>query len=364
MKNIPQLFFTLFLATVTTTNLVAQVMPAAKNDQKTISAKEHSNFKSKLNTWRNTAKGLEEYKLFVDIEHIKAIETDLDNVQKVNLQTELAKVFDPEKQACPLPDKLKSKLQKDKEKGKQFIPQIVKSSIEGLPDTFYTMPRKSLAYVLHVVELTKPSGLKYERVLTNAPNYNTINFEKFIDGASNRFFYSLDCSGYLNAAISGSATVPGMADLKSKAESALKSENSMFVAGGVILSPIYAAFTGEVANLSAQERVAILNSLISLYDIDDADTVDINIGYEAIWASGKGSSNFNGSADLKASAGGSVAVASINATTQGGGTISRSSSFTNFNTYITPGFPLPQRKKPTVKMVKDLVATLQKGNSK
>ncbi|MBN8785963.1 MAG: hypothetical protein J0I84_02605, partial [Terrimonas sp.] len=266
-----------------------------------------------------------------------------EDVKIVSLKSEVGKLFDPENHPCSLPEKIAKKLKKTNADGKPWAPKFVAAHIAEMPDSVIYIPRQSISNLLHWISVKKQgSNAEIKKLVTASPTYDNLNVEDYVLSGFNSFFYSLDCSGYLNAAIEGSGAVPG-ADIKSVAKSALETQNSMFIGGGVILSPLNAAYYGKKVTINTPTRLNILNALIAtineIANISDNDIVILNPAYDAVWASKIGASSFNGKADLKTSGGVGIGIAQISASASGGGSISRKSSFSNFNTYITKEHP-------------------------
>lgn len=286
-----------------------------------------------------------------------------EDVKIVALKSEVGKLFDPENHPCSLPEKIAKKLKKTIADGKPWAPKFVAAHIVEMPDSVIYIPRQSISNLLHWITVKKQgSNTETMKLVTNSSTYDNLNVEDFVLSGFNSFFYSLDCSGYLNAAIEGSAAVPG-ADIKSVAKSALETQNSMFIGGGVILSPLSAAFYGKKVTIDTITRLNILNAMLStineIPNISDKDIVLLNPAYDAVWASKIGASSFNGKADLKTSGGAGIGVAQISASASGGGSISRKSSFSNFNTYITNEHPLEDTNEFSVAQIKAVIQSLR-----
>ena len=169
----------------------------------------------------------------------------------------------------------------------------------------------------------------------------------------------------MNAAIEGSAAIPG-ADIKNVAKSALETQNSMFIGGGVIVSPLYTAYFNDTAKLDTKTRIAVLSAIIQtltgrVQNLTDADIVTLNSAYDAVWASKVGKSSFNGEASFSGKGGLGIGVAQISASSSGGGSMSRKSTFSSFNTYISKEKPLKDTSV-TVGQIKALIATLKREN--
>lgn len=282
------------------------------------------------------------------------------NYEKVILKDEIDKLFDPENKFCELPEKVKRNLNKLKSKGKSWAPEYVVNHVKDLPDTAMYVPRTSISALLHTVTIKSSDGSTRNFPVLGSPTFKKLDVERFVlKEGYNSFFYSLDCSGFLNAAIEGSGAIPG-ADIKTSAKSAIERKKSMFIAGGVIISPLAAAYHGNGlgTDLDTVERKMILKELTLIPDILDSDTIYATVSYEAIWMSNEGSSSFNGEANFGGRINQGIGIASISASGESGGTVSRNSSFSAYKTYFTKRKIISDLKPFTIQQVKTKLQTL------
>ncbi|MGG1924015.1 hypothetical protein AB1278_19620 [Chryseobacterium sp. NRRL B-14798] len=276
----------------------------------------------------------------------------------VNLRAEIFKLFDPENHPCKLPSKITKKLKDLKDGGNPWAPEFVLSHIAQMPITAIYIPRESISNILHRVTIKKSNvANNFSWLVISSPTYNELNVEDYILSGYNSFFYSLDCSGYLNAAIGASGATPG-ADIKVAAESALITQNSMFVGGGVVISPLLAAYYGNLVTMDKSLRINILTALMAIPNIADDDIIEMDLSFDAVWSSKTGSSSFNGKADLKANVGANIGLAQISSSAGGGGAVARKSTFSNFNTYITKEAPVRSPQPITVLQIRKVLRDL------
>ncbi len=196
-------------------------------------------------------------------DNINSFKNDEIKSKEVNLETVIKDVFDPEKSPCSLPQKVKRKLLRLKEKGEGWAPKVVVNYTKKLPIGALELPTSSLTVLLHTISIVSTDNTKKSFILFGSPTYKNLDINTLLVGEGfDSFMYSLDCSGYLNAAIEGSGIIPG-ADIKASAEAALSSDNSMLIGGGVIISPIAAAYYGNALgiNFDKKNRIEILNLL-------------------------------------------------------------------------------------------------------
>jgi len=294
------------------------------------------------------------------IDNTEISEAVFDGSKIDTLEKVVGDLFDPSKNPCPIPEKVAKKLKKlNENKNGNWAPRFVKDHISKMPTTVLHIPRRSLNFILHYVTIKKSNGTQFKYLVSRAPSYQNLEVDKFIVTSIDHFFYSLDCSGYLNASIEGSGAVPG-ADIKAVAKSALETQNSIFIGGGVVLSPICAAIYGdgfEDTHNDSLMRKAILKAIVAIPNTSDNDTLDVNLSFDAVWASKEGKSSFNGRADLKSGVGAGFGVASVSASANSGGAISRRSEFSNFDTYILTSHTLDRPTFITIKKVKDILAS-------
>jgi hypothetical protein len=291
-----------------------------------------------------------------------AIESLLTDEKDVNIRDSVKTLFDPKVCTCPLPEKIANKLNSLKDEGKNWAPPEVNTFLEAFPVKGKYLKGKSVNSLLHKITIKSIDGTTRTWPLLASPTYKNFDFEKYLlKSSTNSFMYTLDCSGYINAAIQASAKVPG-ADITAKAGLALEKQKSMFVGGGTLISPINAAIYPDAFTFSysKEERLVILNILLSIPDVADSDQIIIPNSYEVIWISRSGTSNFNGQASLGGGASGGFGVASINSTSDTGGQLTRKSSFTMYDTYLTDNKEIPDLKPFTIKQVRDMKKSLEK----
>jgi hypothetical protein len=283
------------------------------------------------------------------------------NSKYVVLHDEIVNFFDPENQNCPLPEKIKNKLLKLRNDNTPWIPKYISEQIGTINEDVLYLPGSSLNNLLHFIILKRQKGQPIKWTLQGANTYKFFQIENFIQTTNyNSFIYNLDCSGFLNAALEGSSTVPG-ADINIAARAALESQSSMFIAGAVILSPIGAAYYGSDlnVNLDTLSRIQVLQSVLNIDNITDTDTLDIPLSYQVIWTSKSGKSGFNGKAQFAANAGAGFGIAQFKSSTNANGSISRTSSYDSYDTYLTSYRPIDFPTKLTIKNLKDKLKLLK-----
>jgi hypothetical protein len=279
---------------------------------------------------------------------------------RVNLKQAVAGLFDPDSTPCTLPSKVAKKLRSLKEKGKNWAPDYVAHFMNSLPDSALFLPRTSLSILLHTVGIKSTNGNVRSFPLTGAATFKNLDIDNFIvKQGFDVIMYTLDCSGYLNAALQVSATVPG-ADITSSAKAALDKKTSMFVGGGVMMSPIDVAYRGDVlgVDMDTATRIQILKLLLNLPDIEATDSILTPVSYEVVWASTEGNSSFNGEATLEGKVGVGIGVASFSTSGKANGKLTRSSEFSSYKTYFTNRKPIPQLKPFTLADVQKVLTAL------
>ncbi|MEL6811725.1 MAG: hypothetical protein AAFP76_10360 [Bacteroidota bacterium] len=279
----------------------------------------------------------------------------LDGASKIRLIDEVTKLFDPDNSSCELPKKVERRLAGLKKKNQNWAPEEVTRYVDNLPEYGYSLSGKSINILMHTVEIKPADGSdKWNWPLLESPTYENFDLNNYIAKSGfNSFMYSLDCSGYLNAAIEASATIPG-ADIKSKAQSALTNQNSLFIGGGVLISPIASAYYNNAfgVSLTDDQRKKILDAIIKIPNVKDDDQIIVSSSFDAIWYSDNGTSSFNGKANIGGAGGFGIGVLNITTTSNAGGNFSRQSSFTSFNTFFTNRKLIPNLKPFSIKDVK------------
>ena len=333
----------------------------------------NDNWKSNEKDWEfseRIAKG-DIQKILTDLNDIKLAEnfTLSDSLasntleDRVNITNEIKDIFDPEKCICPLPKKVARKLKRNIDDGIYWAPKYVVTFLNNFPEVGIPLEGASVTSLMHTVTIKDMNGNERKWILAESPTFNKFDVNNYVSGTFDNFIYTLDCSGYLNAAIEASLTVPG-SDIKSVAENAITTDNSMFVGGGVLISPIVSSFYGRVLGISLgkQERIAILEALINIPRIKDSDRIIIPNTYEVIWSSTSGSSGFNGKGSLSGGGTLGMGIAKISASTDIGGSISRESSFSSYNTYYTRRERLGGTNPFNIGEVKALLAELKSSS--
>ncbi|ACT96432.1 hypothetical protein [Dyadobacter fermentans] len=278
----------------------------------------------------------------------------------VNVKDSVSKLFDPDLQPCPIPEKVLKKLRKFKDEKKSWVPRELASLLGGMPDKALYLKGTGLTVVLHSINVKHTNGKSETHIVIGAPTFSNININEWISKSSNNSFgYTLDCSGLMNASIDGTATVPG-ADIKTSAAAAMNKKSSMFVGAGVVISPLYSAFFGSASGvkMADADRVELLNALVSTPGIVDSDEIELMMSYEVIWASSKGEQGFNGSANFSAKGGLGIGIAQAGGSTDLSGSVSRSSSYGSFDTYLTGRQRLNAPGYVNLVKVKDLIRQL------
>lgn len=247
---------------------------------------------------------------------------------------------------CPLPEKIKSKLNKDYPDG--YIPEDLDNLLfpekENLP-TFRAIKDTSASVVLNTVSFAHSAGAAPTAArLRGSASYVGTNPLALIDQGINSTVYTMDCSGYFSAALSlGVSGFGGLGDFKGSANQALKTSRAMLVAKATVSSPIVAAFFPNNASLgsklSNRARLDILYSIANEVDMAYATaplTLPIIAAreYKLLWASNSGSSSMQGQATTSANVTAGLGVVNFQGSTSAAGTLARQLTFSSYNTYV------------------------------
>ncbi|WP_286884302.1 MULTISPECIES: hypothetical protein [Sphingobacterium] len=266
--------------------------------------------------------------------------------KSVNLYDELLALFDPDNFSCGCDDELKNKLKKLKPANKDkagFIPADVTKNVY-YADNVILLDKSGSSILAHGFQYKSGTAVSKLLFARNAPTVKNFNESDFIEKnpkTYNSFFYTVDCSGYLSAAISVAGGV-GKNALKSSASAAQTKDKSLLVINGVMYSTLYQAFKGEgffkgnsreVMTSRIETLLAIISEIPPLQRIPGTEII-INANYRIIITSDSGTSSFNGEAKLVANGGFSFGAGSVSAEGEGKGSVSRKSNFSSFKTYI------------------------------
>ena len=277
----------------------------------------------------------------------------------VHVKAEIVRIFDPEAFSCPVPGKLKKVLKKG---GDNWPPKTVQDHATNWPDSAVLIENTSLKYLLHLVVFKKNGKISEPEPLFTAPTYLDFNVENYIADGFGSFIYTLDCSGYLMAAMAAEASFPG-ADIATNAKTALESSGLIFIAGGVVISPIAAAIYGDRAGgllMDTAARIKTIEAILLDDELKDSDTIIANRSYEVIWATNNGTSSFNGGGKLASKAKYGYGTAQISGSLDAGGDIARKSSFNSFQTLITTRERIPNLPPISVGNLKKTLKALKK----
>lgn len=293
------------------------------------------------------------------------------SMTKVNLQKEMVSIFDPNNNKCECGDKIKKKLKNiplENIKGTTgFVPKIVQDNIKQTDA--YLLSQSGSKILAHSFTYIDSDGIESKLLYaSNSPTkdfFSETNYIMSDDGEYNMFLYSLDCSGYISAAVNASGGIGGNA-IESAIKLANDKNNSMVVVGGVMNTPLYQAYIGQgefkvIDKKTVAKRIAVLNSILTAIRSDqriDGNQIKIIPNYQIVLASNTGESSFNGEGKISGSAAAGVGMANFSAKGSIGGTVNRMSSYKNYNTYIIEKAINVDTENITVLSLKTLIATL------
>lgn len=271
------------------------------------------------------------------ISTIVPTEIELEDPRKINVTTELIKLFDPNEFDCGCTPKLKEKIRKLENNG--FLPREIQRNIPITLEGAHLAGTGSNVLV-HSFKLKDNTGKIsdnfYNNLSPTVENYNSLNHLVVLNEGYDNLYYSMDCSGYL-AGVIGAVAGVNSAEMKTSAAQAAKITKSLVVIKGLLYSPLYQALKNEgIFNSNKALRKQVLESIINkvpkTYNDDTQVLVDSN--YEVILTSNEGDSSFNGKAELKGSGSYNFIFGNVNSTLNASGSIGRTSAFSKFNTYV------------------------------
>lgn len=276
--------------------------------------------------------------------------------KRVKLMDSIGSIFDPAKCGCHLPDNVRQRIKSKK----NFAPPFITNQLAQFGDSADYVPLESVGSVINTVFVKKGTKDPYPFPLNSAPGFENIDARSFLLDDRSSFFYTLDCSGYFTAAIEASAIVT-VSGISSHAKTASKIQSSMFVGGGILASPVYSAMYNGIlgGKMDTTQMLNILNTVVAIPALADADSVIVSSAFLVVWASNTGKSSFNGEADLSGRTGASFGVASFSASASAGGKVSRESTYKQYQTYVIDEERLTQRQRIKVADIKTRIQSLK-----
>jgi hypothetical protein len=255
-----------------------------------------------------------------------ALLDDQDLAPKVGLFSALVDLFNPDFFDCGCAGRMKRSIHNIKNpnaKVRGFIPAEIRNNLKETDSAIFINGSGS-SVVAHMIGFRNSSNAKYQYVyLREAPtiiNFSPFDHFELKRGEFNHFLYTLDCSGYLSLTVNAGAGM-SKGSIKTSASGVSKSQKSLFVAGGVMFTPVWEAYTGGGVFKDAvdkdiiKKQIDILKAIISAIPKDDqADTTQITFdaNYKLLVVSNEGTQSFNGIAELGVNGEANYGVANIN----------------------------------------------------
>jgi len=279
----------------------------------------------------------------------------------VTLRTELTELFADN--GCLLPQSLRNRLRQLNGR-EALIPKDLVDILgeKTLDVTLQKYPDRTANAVLHSVTIPVSNNQTRQLSLVGAESYKKRSASDFLDSESSDFAFTMDCSGYLSAALRTNVNIPA-AEINQSADAALKSSNSMIVMRGHVFSPTAAAMVPTLggAGLTDRERLDLLYAIIAEV-ISDGESREISSNkdkivnndtpitawrkIDVVWTSNRGESSMTGRASIAGSGAFGMGLASVSASAGLGGSVSRQVKFSSFNTYIIDAKVLEPVQRP------------------
>jgi hypothetical protein len=305
---------------------------------------------------------------------IKGFDLENEIGAKVNLYSEMLVLFSSDNFDCGCDEKLKKKLRKFKPKNKEedeggFIPRVVLNNAL-YSDSALLLDRSGSSILAHGFQYNKKSGGKSKLLFArNSPTVKVFSESNYIEKNPNtydNFLYTLDCSGFLSAAVSATVGV-SKNSIKASANAASKSDKSLIVVGGVMYSPLYQAYKGEggfskIDSVTKINRIKVLEAIInSIPTQEQTDTTQVflNSNYRVILASNSGTSSFNGEAKLGITGGIGFGIGNVSGEGKTGGSVQRNSSFSKYKTYLIEPNVGVEPDNITISMLNTIIQNLK-----
>jgi len=287
---------------------------------------------------------------------------------KVGLYKEFVDLFDPENFKCGCDKEMKKALKKLKPKNQVsgFIPEAV-SKNAFMADTVSLLSMQGSNILAHLFQYKNSSGKLskplFAKKANSVKNFNANSFIEKNPETYDQFLYTLDCTGFITTAVNATGGVSA-ASIKTAASVGVSAKKSLFVLGGVMWSPLYQAYKGDgifEKNDSLRINVleAILNEIPTQEQLDNTQIL-FDANYKVILTSNSGDSNFNGEGSFSASGNASFGFGSVQGDVNASGSIARTSSYTNYKTYVIEKNINTEQPTITVKDIKELLTELKR----
>jgi hypothetical protein len=268
-----------------------------------------------------------------------------DSVDVPSMQPELTHLFGAG--SCPLPKDVQADL--NLQQGEGNVP----NDLIGLLDKDYKAPASKIGStyaraVLHRVEVNL-RGQWQVLTLDGTRTFSESDPLSFVDQHNlSNIIYTLDCSGYMNAALAASTGYFHFAKFSSDAQTAMAAKASFAVVDAYAYSPVAIAINPGLSpiKLPPADRVDILYAIeveaFNAWQTGD-DTQKPMPGaspirswhkVHLIWTSNTGQSSFNGQVAISTNINAGLAGTNADVSAGVGGSLSRSVTFAKFDTYI------------------------------
>ncbi|MCH7341974.1 hypothetical protein LZ017_01050 [Pelomonas sp. CA6] len=245
---------------------------------------------------------------------------------------------------CLLPEGIRNKIRKANRSS--FVPEdleqlVTAKQLSGI--AIQKIADTSIQGVLHTTAIDKPDEPGKISVirLASADLYASADPSRLIDASKSSFAYTLDCTGYMNAALAAGANFG--AELRSTADANLKLKRSIMVARARLFSPVAIALEPALAPASyvqePRERIDLLYAvatqlLVHHPTIPDDYKVASWSQQDLLWTASGGASALQGEAAFSVSGNAGLGVATLQSALGAGMSLSREIRFSSYNTYI------------------------------
>lgn len=245
---------------------------------------------------------------------------------------------------CQLPLAVQERIRDTNPDG--YIPPDLDARLFPIPSDlpkYSAIKGQAVAAALASIQFPAADGKPVSSLrLKSSNSYATLNPFGLVDKSSDAVIYTMDCSGYLTSTFNLDVAVPA-ASLKTFAKGQASGARSVSVAQATVVSPVMAALqptsVPERLRLSERERLEMLFAAVVEIDLakpssNDRLMFEVPREFRLLWASNKGRSSAQGEARVEGGGGAGFGVASVKATTDVGGSISRELTFESFDTYL------------------------------
>lgn len=306
------------------------------------------------------------------------------NGKEVLLYSELVELFDPDKLQCGLSPEIKQRLKAVSRNGESklgHVPDVIYNNIGNVKKVIKLDGRGASILAHYFTYEKKDKSISKPIISVNTPTQTDFNISLILNkdkATYDNFFFTLDCSGYFSASAKAAAKKGflgfGKIDIAAEGENTIDKNKSVVIIKSLVYSPLYSAYKGTgIYNASKTasnklkkeiliQRIATLNGILEAIPkqhIKENSEIFLNVNYEAIIASNKGNSGYNGNGSLDSNVELAFSIVESKTGIKSKNSISRKSEYSNYDTYIIDMNIDATPDKLTMKDLNELINSLE-----